>query len=135
MDIIYINHKSSVNGLKRFSGMAKFIWITIVCFGFAGCGSTPVSESRYTSVQKQIKEAEDLHASKIAGGELYEAQKKFEDARKADNDGKRKKALRLLKESELHAQLAETKAMRTRAQKMLDEINKGLETLENEMSR
>ncbi|SER69703.1 protein of unknown function [Nitrosomonas sp. Nm51] len=137
MNIFHINYETNDDGLKQFSGISKFflvLTVSTVSLVVAGCGSTPVNESRYASVQKQIKEAEELHASKVAGGELYEAQKKFEDARKADDDGKREKALRLLKESELHAELAETKTMRTRAQEMLDEINRGLETLENELN-
>lgn len=135
MNFTRINHKRSDIGLKQFPGVTTLSLISILCFALVGCGSTPVSESRYASVQKQINEAEAIHASKVAGEELYEAQKKFEDARKADSDGKRKKALRLLKESELQAQLAETKAMRERAQKMLDEISTGLDTLEHEIYR
>ncbi|SEN20018.1 DUF4398 domain-containing protein [Nitrosomonas marina] len=134
MKIFRNNQNANDNGSKQFSGMTSYIPTIMVCLVLAACGSTPVSESRYASVQKQIKEAEDLHAGKVAGAELYEAQKKFEDARKADNDGKRKKALRLLKESELHAELAETKVFRSRAQEMLDEIYTGLRTLEKEMN-
>ena len=128
-----INTKIDLIEIKRFGGNAKIIPLICVLLTLIACGSTPVSESRYASVHKQIKKAELVNAGEVAGSELYEAQKKFEDARKADKNGNRKQALRLLKEAELHAQLAESKTMTAQAQKMLDEINLGLKTLQHEL--
>lgn len=136
-DINDRNNETDRAGMKPLQvtvGLVKIFAIMAVCLIIASCGSTPVSESRYSSVEKQIKEAEKINAGEIAGDELYKAQKKLEDARKADKDGKRDKALRLLDEAELHAELAETQAMSARAQKMLDEINMGLRTLRNELN-
>jgi len=133
--IINIHKNSDFAGTCQFQKIAKTFPLICVSLLLMACGSTPVNESRYASVQKQITEAEMVNASEIAGSELYEAQKKFEDARKADENGNRKKALRLLKEAELHAQLAESKTMTAQAQKMLDEINTGLKTLQQEMNQ
>lgn len=128
-----INSEQSNLEKKRVCNTAKILAVLILSAMITACGSTPVSESRYASVQQQIKEAEKLKANEVAGGELYEAQKKLENARKADKDGKRKKALLLLDEAELHAQLAGMQAMNASAQKMLDEVNMGLRTLQDEL--
>lgn len=133
--IISVHANSDFAGTYRFQKIAKTFPLVCVFLTLIACGSTPVSESRYASVQKQIKEAEMANADEVAGSELYEAQKKFKDARKADKNGNRKQALYLLKEAELHAQLAETKTMSAQAQKMLDEINTGLKTLQYELNQ
>ncbi|SFL30347.1 protein of unknown function [Nitrosomonas aestuarii] len=135
--MITVNRNNNTDNFKMnyMLRIANMLTVLIAGMMLAACGSTPVHESRYASVQKQIKEAEAVKADEFAGGELYEAQKKFEDARKADKDGEREKALRLLKEAELHAQLAESQTMSARAQKVLDEVNMGLKTLQNELNR
>ena len=135
--MITTNRNSKADNLKMryVPRVANMLTVLTVGLMLAACGSTPVHESRYASVQKQIKEAEAVKSDEFAGGELYEAQKKFKDARKADKDGEREKALRLLKEAELHAQLAESQTMSARAQKVLEEVNMGLKTLQNELNR
>ncbi|SFQ01786.1 protein of unknown function [Nitrosomonas cryotolerans] len=107
--------------------------ILAVYLMLVACGSTPVSENFYSSVQVRIDDAKKIKADELAGAELYAAQKKFEDARRADKAGDREKALRLLKEAELHAQLAESRALSARSQKALDAINAGLNTLQEEL--
>jgi hypothetical protein len=122
--------------MQETKGLIWKITLLILCLMLVACGTTPaVNESRYTSVQIQIDNAKKIEADDYAGKEIFAAQKNLEDARKADENGDREKALQLLKEAELHAQLAESRATSAHLQKRLDEVNAGLATLQKELKR
>lgn len=108
---------------------------TIFCVALTACGSTPIAKTKYSKVETQIADAKEIKASEHAGGELYAAQEKLKDARAAEEAGERDKAVRLIEEASLHAQLAESRTLSARAQKSLDGINAGLSTLQDEISR
>lgn len=111
-------------------GMALAAALTL-----SACGSAPIDESQFTRVSTQISEAEEMQADKHAGAEIFSAQKKLKDARAADKRGERKHAIALLKEAELHAELAEIRAMTQVQQSSLDEINEGLRVLRQELAK
>ncbi len=106
-----------------------------LCLAVAACGTAPIDKTRYSRVDSRIADAKEIKASEYAGGELYAAQEKLKDARAAEEAGERDKALRLIDEADLHAQLAESRARSARAQQALDRINAGLSTLQEEISR
>lgn len=106
-----------------------------LCLTLTACGSTPIEKTKYSKVETQIADAKEIKASEHAGGELYAAQEKLKDARAAEESGDRAKALRLIDEANLHAQLAESRTLSARAQQSLDGINAGLSTLQDEISR
>ncbi len=115
--------------------LSTVVVLGIIVMFLAACGSTPVSDSKYTRVETMITEAKEVSADDLAGDEIYQAEKKLKAARNAETQGKKDKALRLLKESELHAELAEIRAMAKTQQKSLDEIRAGLATLEHELNQ
>ncbi len=100
----------------------------------AACGSSPVDESQYSRVEIQIAEAKEVPNARRSGSEIYAAEQKLEQARSADKSGEKDRALRLLREAELHAQLAEARSLTAVQQKSLQEINAGLETLRTQIN-
>lgn len=106
-----------------------------LCLALTACGTAPIEKTKYSKVETQIADAKEIKASEFAGGELYAAQEKLKDARAAEESGDRARALRLIEEASLHAQLAESRALSARAQESLDGINAGLSTLQDELSR
>lgn len=106
-----------------------------LCLALSACGTTPIDKTKYSKVDSRIAEAKQIEAGDYAGGELYAAQEKLKDARAAEKAGDRDKALRLIDEADLHAQLAEARARSATAQKSLDRINAGLATLQDEIER
>ncbi len=133
--MISVNENMTIcdSEIRKIKVVLRGVVILAMYLMLVACGSTPVSENLYSSVQVRIDDAKKIKADELAGAELYAARKKFEDARRADKAGDREKALRLLKEAELHAQLAESRALSARSQKALDAINAGLSILQEEL--
>ena len=121
----------AVPNQKRFA--LAGVLATIVALG--GCASSSVDDTRYTRVESNIREAKEVQASDLAGAEIYAAQKKLAAAKKAEKNGNIDKAVRILREAELHAELAQVRSMAASQEKALHEVNAGLATLERELKR
>lgn len=106
-----------------------------VLLALTACGSAPIDESQYKRVETQISEAEEVQARDHAGAELFSAQDKLKKARAAEQEGDRERAIALLQEAELHAELAEVRSMTKARQDALDEINRGLDALQRELAK
>ena len=128
---------SSHHQVKRAAFGRQRLRLVLLAVGFicglAACGGVPVTPADYARTEAVIAEANEMNASTLASGELYQAQIKLAAARTADRDGDGEEALRLLKEVELHAELAEVQAIAATRQKSLDEVQRGLDTLQREL--
>jgi hypothetical protein len=102
----------------------------------SGCAtSNPVPASEFEMVRSSIEEAQEVEASRYAGDELLQAERKLQQARTANEAGDEVLAKRLLEQAQIHAELAEVTAMTSKASASLTEINVALRTLERELNQ
>ncbi len=104
------------------------------------CGSSMVfaedlPEERFTMARMAIEEAQEVDADVAASAELTLAETKYAAAVEQNEDGDEEAAARLLRESMLHAELAEVEGLRAQADVSFNELNAALTSLEAEIRR
>jgi hypothetical protein len=105
-----------------------------LAFGIAACASTPPPTEQVAAARVMVNQAEP-RAAKEAPLELQAAQVKLGRAEDAMQQGEYENARRNAEEAELDAKLAWTVAERVRAQRAEAEVNRGIETLRQEIER
>jgi hypothetical protein len=101
--------------------------------GFVAAGE--LTEEKFTIARIAIEEAQEVDADASASSELTLAERKYQSAVENDEQGRDELAARLLKQSMLHAELAEVQGLQAQADISLSELNAARNTLENELRR
>ncbi len=102
----------------------------------AGCASKatpPVAE--LATAQSAVIQAESAGAREHAAQELLMAREKLAQAESAMQAERYEQALQLAEQAIVDARLAEAKVRTVRAQRAVDEVKEGIETLRGELER
>ena len=92
-------------------------------------------EQAFALARAAIDEAQEVDAGTVAAEELLQAEQKLHRARRYNEEGEELTAKRLLRQSELHAELAEVRAMHASEVATLEQLNRALEDLSQEIRR
>lgn len=102
----------------------------------AGCSSPPkVPDQELQAAELAIATAEQARVADYASPELGEAREKLTAARTAVAKEKMTSAARLAEQARADAELATAKAAAAKAQAINDELEKSVNTLEQELQR
>ena len=82
-----------------------------------------------------IQQAEQIGANDYAPLELREAKRKLEFAREAVEEDDYEKAIMLLEQARVDAELAQAKTLSGRSQKAVSELRESIKTLREEIDR
>lgn len=108
----------------------------IFCGVLAGCASTPPAPNEaLQAAELAIANAEQARVADYAAPELGEAREKLTAARVAVAEKDMKKASLLAEKSRADAELAIAKSQAAKAQEVNDELNKNINTLQQELQR
>jgi len=115
----------------------KFIGTAMVSMLLlGGCASKPVPPTAELQAAEQaITSAERARVADYASVELSEARDKLSAARSAVQEEKMVKAQRLAQQSRVDAELASAKAEVAKARVVNEQMQKGTDTLKQEMQR
>ena len=92
-------------------------------------------EESFKLARMAIEEAQEVDADASSGSELVQAESKLQQAIEYDDRGREEMARRLLKQSMLHAELAEVEGLQAEADLSLNELNAALSDLQAETRR
>ena len=105
-------------------------------FALASCTSSPVAPTQeLQSAEQAINQAEQARVADYASPQLREAREKLTAAKTAVHEENMILAKRLAEESKVEADLAFAKAQVVKAQLINDEIQKGTDSMRQEMQR
>lgn len=108
----------------------------VFCGVLAGCASTPPAPNEaLQAAELAIANAEQARVADYAAPELGEAREKLTAARVAVAEKDMAKAARLAEKSRADAELATAKSQAAKAQEVNDELNKNINTLQQELQR
>lgn len=99
----------------------------------ASCSSGPPPNAQLGAGRAAINDAERAGAAERAPVELNTARTKLEQAQDAARRGRNEEAARLAREAEIDAQLAGARAQSASTQAALDQVRRGIGTLQNEL--
>jgi osmotically-inducible protein OsmY len=92
-------------------------------------------EESFALARMAIEEAQEVDADAYSSSELTMAETKLQEAIENDDRGREEVARRLLKQSMLHAELAEVEGLQAQADESYTAINAALVSLEAEARR
>jgi hypothetical protein len=117
----------------------KLILSLVVSALFLGSSSLAFAdrlpEESFALARMAIEEAQEVDADSYSSSELTMAEAKLQEAIENDDRGREQVARRLLKQSMLHAELAEVEALQAQADESFTAINAALVSLEAEARR
>ncbi|MFM9916502.1 MAG: DUF4398 domain-containing protein [Rhizobacter sp.] len=100
-----------------------------------GCAHTPSPAPSLASSSASVEAARSAGAPELAAAELNEARSKLERARALAAAGDERGAIRLAEQADVDAQLARARAGSERSRRAVTELEAGLQTLRDELSR
>lgn len=109
--------------------------IPVVLMGTTAVMAGDVPEEKFTLARAAIEEAQEVDADASAGSELTLAEQKLQQAVEYNDRGREETAERLLRQSMLHAELAEVEGMQAEADASYVELSAALDSLETELRR
>lgn len=102
----------------------------------AGCASTPEPPTQsLQAAESAISSAEQARVADFASAELTVAREKLSAARSAVREEEMLRARYLAEESRVHAELAQAQAQELRAKAVNDDMQRSIDTLNEEMKR
>ncbi|HTF95022.1 MAG TPA: DUF4398 domain-containing protein [Cellvibrio sp.] len=127
-----MNHFNTHEGKRAKPLLA----VCAVCAVLAGCASTPKAPTEaLLAAETAIANAEQARVADYASPELGEARDKLTAARTAVAEKEMVRAARLAEQSRADAELATAKAQAAKAQEVNDDLNKNINTLQQELQR
>jgi len=115
-------------------GTILLIATPLVAIG--GCASSPDRPyQELARAEAGLEQAEQSDARRYAGAELDAAEEKLMKARAAADDDENVLAARYAREAALDAELATAITRNRKAELAVDELNRSIETLRNEIAR
>lgn len=109
--------------------------LPLILLGASATFAGKLSEDKFTMARMAIDEAQEVNADASAGSELTLAEQKLQQAVEYNDRGRDKVAERLLRQSMLHAELAEVEGLQADADLSLKELTATLNSLETEIRR
>ena len=109
--------------------------VGVIALLITGCATVAPPRDRIAAAEMQIRKAEDGLAAQYAPLDLLKAREKYEGARRAVQQEEFDEARRLADQATVDARLAEEKARTAKAQRMAEEMQESLETLQRETER
>lgn len=100
-----------------------------------GCAHTPSPAPSIAASAASVEAARSGGAPELASAELNEARSKLERARALAAAGDERGAIRLAEQADVDAQLARARAGSERSRRAVTELEAGLQTLREELSR
>ena len=126
-------NKFFTHGSRRYLPMLS---ACIFCGVLAGCASTPPAPNEaLQAAELAIANAEQARVADYAAPELGDAREKLTAARVAVAEKDMKKASLLAEKSRADAELAIAKSQAAKAQEVNEELNKNINTLQQELQR
>lgn len=123
----------STHGNRRYLPLLS---ACIFCGVLAGCASTPKAPNEaLQAAESAIANAEQDRVADYASPELGEARDKLTAARVAVVEKEMVRAARLAEQSRADAELASAKAKVAKAQEVNEDLNKNINTLQQELQR
>lgn len=110
-------------------------YIPLILIMLSGACAGVAPTSKMANLEYAINDAVKADAPAYAPLELRFAQEKYQAAKKAIAEKEYKQAERLIDQAQLDAQLAQERALATKAEKDADEMREGIEALQNETER
>ena len=114
--------------------LARRIASSIAVAALAACASTPPPTEQIASARTMVAQAQGA-ASKDAPLEVHQAQTKLARAEEAMQRGEYESARRLAEEAEVDAKYAWTSGENARVQRAAVEVDRGIQTLREELDR
>ncbi|HNP37159.1 MAG TPA: DUF4398 domain-containing protein [Woeseiaceae bacterium] len=116
--------------------IARYSALLVAAATAAGCASsTAPSAPQIARAQTSIELAEQNGARQYATQSLDNARAKLQSAEMAAENGKGEQAMRLAEEAEIEARLAAAQSESAEAEASLREIQRGIDTLQQEINR
>jgi len=126
----------SINDEKCRSFTPYLATLAVTSLLLAGCSSPPKApDQELQAAELAIATAEQARVADYASPELGEAREKLTAARTAVAKEKMTSAARLAEQARADAELATAKAAAAKAQAINDELEKSVNTLEQELQR
>jgi hypothetical protein len=107
----------------------------LVMLGTGAAFADDLPEEKFTLARMAIEEAQEVDADASAGSELTLAEHKLQQAEEYNDRGREEVAERLLRQSMLHAELAEVEGLQAEADTSFIELSATLDSLETELRR
>lgn len=107
----------------------------VLCLALAACASAPPTEPALAASLASVEAARSAGAPELANAEMGMAQTKLERARALAREGRNVEAIRLAEQADTDAQYARAVVARERALRASTEVENGLKTLREELSR
>jgi hypothetical protein len=122
---------------KLMGGRMAALALSAVVAGTAACATNGKvsSASSISAADYALRKAGEEELDERSKVTLRKAQDKLERARKLRDEGEHEEAERLADEAALEAQLADAMAQNTRVHRVVDEIERSIETLRSEAQR
>ncbi len=121
---------------RKSDKLLRSVMVTTLLLGGTSLAiADDLPEERFTMARMAIEEAHEVDADVSASSELTLAENKLNSAIEYNEDGDEDVAARLLRESMLHAELAEVEGLQAQADVSYDELNAALASLEAEIRR
>jgi hypothetical protein len=120
--------------------LSAFRWLRLGCTAAASlalvaCASKPSPDPALAAGAASVDAARAANAGDLAATDMNNARSKLERARALAQAGQRIEAIRLAEQADADAQVARAKAGAERTRLALDEVDKGLRTLREELAR
>jgi chromosome segregation ATPase len=110
--------------------------LSLLCAGvLSACASDPSAAPALAASAASLEAARSSGAPELAASELNEARSKLERARALAQAGRNKEAVRMAEQADVDAQLARARTGSERSRRAVDELEAGLRTLREELSR
>lgn len=102
-----------------------------------GCRSSriPAPTSELAAASLAVEQADQMGAEVHAPLEIRQARQKLDQAQRLLRSGDNKRARLLIEKAKVDAELAEAKALATKSQKAVDELQQTINTLKEEIAR
>lgn len=101
----------------------------------AGCASAPPPTEQLGAATAAYETARSAGAAQLAPTEFATTQQRIEEARLSMLNGDNERARRLAEEAEADARLASAKASEVRSQNAVNQVEQGLQALQDELRR
>ncbi len=122
--------------MREKAGLMPLITVCAICTVLAGCASTPKAPNEaLQAAELAIANAEQDRVADYASPELGEARDKLTAARIAVVEKEMVRAARLAEQARVDAELASAKAKAAKAQEVNEQLDKNINTLQQELQR
>ena len=103
----------------------------------SGCRSSrvPAPTSEMAAASLAVEQADQMGAEEYAPLEIRQARQKLDQAQRLLRNGDNKRARMLIEKAKVDAELAEAKALASKSQKAVVELQETIKTLRDEIAR